>query len=51
MRAKRAIEWAFGNEEIARRAGGATFAAGCIDVARVTGSGKVRACAEIAVAS
>ena len=50
-RAKRAIEWAYGNEEIARRAGwGATFAAGCIDVARVTGSGKVRACAEIAVA-
>lgn len=50
-RAKQAIEWAYGNEEIARRAGwGATFAAGCIDVARVTGSAKVRACAEIAVA-
>ena len=48
-RARQAIEWAFSNEEIARRMGGsATFESGCVDAARVTGNARIRACAEIA---
>ena len=48
-RARQAIEWAFSDEGFARRVGdGASFMSGCADAVRVTGSAKVRACAEIA---
>ena len=48
-RARQAIEWAYSNEEVARRVGGlATLVSGSVDAARVTGSARVRACAEIA---
>ena len=49
-RAKRAIEWAFTNEEVARRVNySATFEGGCMEAALITGNARVRACAEIAV--
>ena len=48
-RARQAIEWAFSDEEIARRMGGsATFEGGCVDAVRVTGSERILACARIA---
>ena len=49
LRARRAIEWAYSNEEVARRVGGlATLVSGSVDAARVTGSSRVRTCAQIA---